>query len=243
MAVRWLAGLLVVALVTACGGPSAPGPTPTQRAATADTAPASASETAAPSTATLAPETTATQPPATLAPEMTATQQPPAASVPPETAPATETAVPAAIEIEGTPDFIDWTEQALELLQTAAPQWYEQVTASIRTIRSVPAGSGMDVFDKVYLVGEITAYAPGFAPAQQLIWYAGTIVHDSCHSERYDEGLVYLGKEGEVACLMDQKAALLLLDTDPYFSDYVQGLIDGADDPANAYWTNPDRHW
>ena len=101
----------------------------------------------------------------------------------------------------------------------------------------------MDVFSKVYLVGELTAYAPGFPPAAQLIWFAGTIVHDSCHSERFDQGLVYLGKEGEIACLTDQKAALLLLDTDPYFSDYVQGLIEGADDPANAYWTNPNRHW
>ena len=68
-------------------------------------------------------------------------------------------------------------------------------------------------------------------------------MHDSCHSERYEEGLEYHGKDAEVACLTDQKAALELLDAGTYFLDYVQGFIDGADDPANSYWANPNRHW
>jgi hypothetical protein len=42
---------------------------------------------------------------------------------------------------------------------------------------------------------------------------------------------------------MDQKAALLLMDTDAGFTSYIQGLIDGADNPANQYWNNPNRHW
>jgi hypothetical protein len=28
-----------------------------------------------------------------------------------------------------------------------------------------------------------------------------------------------------------------------YFSNYIQGLIDGADDPKNQYWNQPNRHW
>jgi hypothetical protein len=223
-----LATLLVFWLIAACGGGDSP---------------------AAPTaTATVVPTATTGLPsPTSLAePPSTPTAMPPASptATPPATATATTTPeAEAVIAIEGASDFVAWTEQALQLIASNAPEWYEQVTASILTIAPVAAGSGMDVFNKVYRVGEVTAYAPGFSEAQQLVWYAGTIVHDSCHSERYDLGLVYLGKEGEVACLMDQKAALLLLDTGTYFSDYVQSLIDGADDPANAYWTAENRHW
>jgi hypothetical protein len=174
-------------------------------------------------------------------PSATAAAATPAATTPAATP--TSIAAPEGFIIEGDADFVAWTERALELLRTKAPEWYAQVDASVRTLRSVTAGSGMDVFDKVYLVGDITAHAPNFGPDQQLVWYAGTIVHDSCHSERYDQQLVYLGKEAEVACLTDQKAALLLIDTDPFFSKYIQTLIDGADDPANAYWNTPTRHW
>ena len=227
----WLLSLtlFVPALLTACGGSSAapPAPTPTAQAES----PRATEPTPPSATPALQATTAAPQP----SPTSSAAEATPTEAVP--------TVAPAEFQIEGSPDFIAWTEEALELLRTRAPEWYEQVAESIETLRSVPAGSGMDVFNKVYMVGDVTAYAPDFPPAGQLIWYAGTIVHDSCHSERFDEGLVYLGKEGEVACLMDQKAALLLLDTDPYFSDYVQSLIDGADDPSNAYWNNPDRHW
>ncbi len=123
------------------------------------------------------------------------------------------------------------------------PVYYTQVIESIRFIESVEAGSGMDVFNKVYLVGDVTAYAPGFGEDAQLIWYAATIVHDSCHSARYDRGEQHRGKEAEVACLMDQLSALGALNENAGYSSYIQGLIDGADDPENQYWNNPNRHW
>jgi hypothetical protein len=222
--------LLVAGLVVACGGSSAP----------TSTGPATAPPTASTgATPTEPPATPAAEPPTAspTAPSATPTVTTPAAEAP------TSIAAPEGFIIEGDAEFVAWTEQALELLETKAPEWYAQVDASIRTLRSVPAGSGMDVRGKVYLVGDITAHAPGFGQEQQLVWYAGTIVHDSCHSERFDQRLVYQGKEGEVACLMDQKAALLLIESGTYFSDYVQSLIDGADDPANAYWNTPNRHW
>jgi hypothetical protein len=40
-----------------------------------------------------------------------------------------------------------------------------------------------------------------------------------------------------------QKAALELMTNNPFFANYVQGLIDGADDPANQYWNQSNRHW
>jgi hypothetical protein len=43
--------------------------------------------------------------------------------------------------------------------------------------------------------------------------------------------------------MFDQLDALEALDRSEFFESYVQGLIDGVDDPENAYWNDPDRHW
>lgn len=159
------------------------------------------------------------------------------------TAPPTDTPEPASIEIRGDDDFKAWAQQALDLIEARAPDAYAEVMASIDVIDSVPAGSGMYVDEKRFAVGDETAHAPGYDEARQLIWFAGTIVHDAHHSALYIDGEPHAGKDAEVACLTVQKAALLLLTDEPFFANYVQGLIDGADDPANQYWTQPNRHW
>jgi hypothetical protein len=100
----------------------------------------------------------------------------------------------------------------------------------------------MDVFTKTFRVGDVTAYAPGYGPADQVVWLAGTIVHDACHSRLFAEGAEYLGRDAELACLEDQLDALLVL-SGFAFEDYIQTLIDGVDDPQNDYWTDPNRHW
>jgi hypothetical protein len=101
----------------------------------------------------------------------------------------------------------------------------------------------MDVFTKTFLVGDVTAFAPGFPQEQQVVWYASTMVHDSCHSRQYASGDPYTGETSELACLGDQLDALQILDVSSYFASYVQGLIDGVDDPQNQYWNDPNRHW
>ena len=185
-----------------------------------------------------APSPTATASSATPTP-----QPPPPAGTPVVAEPGVATTGPAA--------FIAHTAGALALIEERAPQSYVLVLAGIETITLVEQGSGMDVFTRTYLVGEVTAYAPGFIEAVQRLWYAGTIVHDACHSERYTDGLPYTGREAELACLAQQRDALRLLDgqSDPgeyrrgSFETYVQSLIDGADDVANQYWNDPQRHW
>jgi hypothetical protein len=153
------------------------------------------------------------------------------------------TPAPNEIEIAGSDEFKVWTTRALALIEQHAPDAYREVTHSIRTIESVDAGSGMHVVEKRYAVGEQTAYAPDYDEEQQLIWYASTIVHDAHHSALCIRGESYTGKDAEVECLTVQKAALELLTAEPFFANYVQGLIDGADDPANQYWNQPNRHW
>jgi hypothetical protein len=147
------------------------------------------------------------------------------------------------IDVIGDEAFKAWVTQALDLIETRAPEAYQEVIASIEAIESVPAGSGMHVVEKRFDVGDETAHAPGYDKANQLLWFAGTIVHDAHHSARYMQGLDPSGKEAEVDCLTHQLAALKLMTDDPFFPNYVQGLIDGADDPANQYWNQPNRHW
>ena len=52
---------------------------------------------------------------------------------------------------------------ALQLIAERAPAAFVRVHEAITTIRSVRTGSGMDVFSKTYLVGDETAFAPGFS--------------------------------------------------------------------------------
>jgi hypothetical protein len=160
----------------------------------------------------------------------------------PATVAASSTTTAATIGIIGDEAFTEQTDAALSLLASEAGDGYAQVLRYIDTIESVTAGSGMDVFTRTFLVGDETAFAPGFAREDQVVWLAGTIVHDSCHSRLYAEGVEYAGRDAELACMRDQLDTLEEIDHD-YFEDYVQGLIDGVDDPENAYWTDPDRHW
>ncbi len=155
----------------------------------------------------------------------------------------TATAGPKVIEFVGDDEFKAWAERALDLLETRAPGAYQDVLESIDVIESVAAGSGMYVAEKRFAVGEQTAFAPGYEEPAQLVWFAGSIVHDANHSAQYSRGDPHTGKEAEIECLTVQLAAMRLLTDDAFFPTYLQGLIDGADDPVNQYWNQPNRHW
>ncbi len=147
------------------------------------------------------------------------------------------------IEVIGDDEFKAWTARALEFIELNAPDAFEEVQTSIDVIESVPAGSGIYVEEKRFAVGDQTAYAPDYDEARQLLWFAGAIVHDAHHSDQFSRGVPHTGKDAEVECLIVQQAALQLMTEEPFFATYLQGLIDGADDPANPYWNQPDRHW
>jgi hypothetical protein len=145
-------------------------------------------------------------------------------------------------KIDGDGDFITHVERALAVLKETAPALYADVLVNVVTIRQVESFSGMCYDTGTYRVGEETAHAPGHGIERQLVWLAGTIVHDGCHRARFVEGMPPSGRDAELACLTLQVEALDRMQDD-YLRDYVQGLIDTVDDPASQYWTNPDRHW
>ncbi len=166
-----------------------------------------------------------------------------AVTAPTATPEASATAAVKAIEVIGDDDFKAWTARALELIELKAPEAFAAVQASIDVINSVAAGSGMYIEEKRFAVGDQTAHAPGYDEDGQLLWYAGTIVHDAHHSDQFRRGVPHAGKAAEVECLTVQQAALRLMTEDPFFPTYLQGLIDGAGDGASQYWNQPNRHW
>ena len=214
---RRIAAVSVVCLVfvAGCGG-------------TAETTTTTAPATTTISTAAATTTTTTTAPPE---PESTTT-----------TTTTTAAVATGQIEIVGDDEFVAQAGAALELLATETPDAYSEVSMHIDTIESVSAGSGMDVFSKTFMVGDVTAYAPGYESEDQVLWLAGTIVHDACHSRLYTDGEEYIGRDAELACLIDQLAALEIL-SGFAFESYISSLIEGVDDPANDYWNDPNRHW
>ena len=101
----------------------------------------------------------------------------------------------------------------------------------------------MDVYSKTFLVGHKSAFAPGWPKPDQIVWLASGVVHEACHSHQYSEGRHYRGKFAEVQCMEEQLEALKVIDADSPFIDYIEHLIEGADDPENQYWNFPNRHW
>lgn len=165
-----------------------------------------------------------------------------AVTSPPETTTTTVAVAAADVAIVGDDEFVAQASAALDLLEDEVPDTYAEVLTHIETIESVSAGSGMDVFTKTFRVGDVTAYAPGYGPEDQVLWLAGTIVHDACHSRLYTDGEEYIGRDAELACLIDQLAALETMSGFD-FESYISFLIEGVDDPANDYWNDPNRHW
>ncbi len=102
----------------------------------------------------------------------------------------------------------------------------------------------MHVVEKRFDVGDETAHAPGYDEAN-----AAGLVRRHDRPRRAPQRPLHAaaeypsGKDAEIDCLTVQMAALQLMTDDPFFANYVQGLIDGADDPANQYWNQPNRHW
>jgi len=148
------------------------------------------------------------------------------------------------IPIVGNVDCKIKTIKALELLRNKAKNHFEIVTDHISIIECVDRGSGIRVQDSSVKIGKITMDAG-------TIWYAGVLVHESCHSLLYSDYLknnpqsnyvpsdIYSGRDAEAFCLGLQYYALSLIDHGRYTSDYFVNIL------KSEYWEIPyeDRWW
>lgn len=153
---------------------------------------------------------------------------------------------PYEIAIVGDDSCKTKTNQALDLLRNNAGIHYEVVTYHVGVIECVDKGSGIEVWATPprFRAGEITVDGG-------TIWYAGTIVHDSCHSKLYSDYLkknpqtgfvpsnIYSGKDAEAQCLVVQHNALVLLGAPQTTLDTVENALE------SEYWKIPyeDRWW
>jgi hypothetical protein len=131
------------------------------------------------------------------------------------------------------------------MLQERAPIHHGVVTQYVGLIECVESGSGMDAwFDPPrYLAGRKTRDAG-------TIWYAGTIVHDTCHAKLLHDYLatsedttsvppeVWTGRDAVALCLAAQHNALSEIGASQQILDYVKKSID------REYWDVPfDQRW
>lgn len=140
------------------------------------------------------------------------------------------------IKIKGDKNCVEKTQEALGLLQSKVADHYNTVDKYVAIIECTTQGSGMYAWETPprYQVGKATIEAG-------TIWYAGTIIHDSCHSKQYHDYLsannsatvpdkVWTGKEAEKQCLDIQYDALSRIGADQSTLDYVKNIIN------SQYW-------
>jgi hypothetical protein len=124
------------------------------------------------------------------------------------------------IEIKGDEKCQTQTTDALKLIETKAPSYYDVVIHSIGVIDCQPAGSGMYWWEYPprFQVGEATREAG-------TMWYAGAIVHDSCHSKQHYEQYSLTDKQAEAQCIDFQIAAMTIMGADQETLDYLRNAI------------------
>ncbi len=135
------------------------------------------------------------------------------------------------VEIEGSPAFVNAIEQALDILQTRAPQWYAYSINGLTKIREVSEEEGAGV----YLHTGAFSITQGHVSAG-VLWLASIIVHDACHVHRAAKGLVPGDLTGERECLRLQIDATEVFD---YQNRHVPGLrhiLANIDDIEYQWW-------
>lgn len=143
---------------------------------------------------------------------------------------------PFEIKIIGDDDCVSKTNQALDLLRNKAKSHYDTIVKYVGIIECTESQSGMHVWENPprYQVGKATINAG-------IIWYAGTIAHDACHSKQYHDYLlnnpsssvpsdVYTGRNAEAQCLAVQYDALSKIGATQETLDYITNIIN------SEYW-------
>lgn len=162
----------------------------------------------------------------TLIDKTTESTAPPVAATPEE--PAT---FQTSIQIKGDAACKSSTLDALKLLNDSAPTHYATAIKYIGIIECAPQGSGMFAAENPprQLVGDNARSAGA-------VWYAGGIVHESCHSKLYHDykaahpgQLVppdaWSGESAEKTCLDFQYDALTKVGGTQDQLDYIKNVI------------------
>jgi hypothetical protein len=156
---------------------------------------------------------------------------------------ATQAPEPAAKEtidgilVSGSAEFVSKTKAALKLLQKSTS--YKHIRSNLGAIQEAPcSGTWVEGKTPTYHVGKRTWDG-------DLVWFAGTIAHDSLHARLYTNekkrlkgaepaDSVWTGAEAEKKCLRFQLGVLGELGADRTTRDYVAKLIGAPDKPTEG---------
>lgn len=138
------------------------------------------------------------------------------------------------IVVEGSSQFRERTEDALERLPleyaTLAHCWLKTIKEGTSSGRS-----GVIVQTAIY-------YEQGdlpFAYEEQrhsIVFYAAAIVHEAVHVREFGHSRPAEGRDGEVVALTVQLAALHALEAPEFMTGCIEEIIENIDDPAYQYW-------
>jgi hypothetical protein len=156
----------------------------------------------------------------------------------------------AGIEIQGSPEFISRTKEALSLLRRTP--FFNVIPRYIAVIRQGKrSGMRADAERPAFVVGKRTWN-------HSALWYAGAIAHDSYHSKLYQEALVdaggkpdadcWTGTEAEKKCLAFQIEVMESLDADEETVQYLKQVeknptYQGHNRGWRAWWDYWQRRW
>ncbi len=135
------------------------------------------------------------------------------------------------------------TVHALDLLDTKAHEDFLKITRYIGIIECRDDWSGMYGWENPprFRVGKATRDSG-------VIWYAGAIAHDSCHSRQYNDYAkvhpgetvpleIFSGESAEIECINYQYGVLEKIGATKKMLDYV------ANSSSTRYWETKDVWW
>jgi hypothetical protein len=148
------------------------------------------------------------------------------------------------VKISGDADCVQKTNQALSLLQKKSSGDFGKVIKNLGVVECGAEGSGAFVWENParFKVG-LATYQAGE------MWYASTLVHESCHVEQYRNyssshpggwvpSEIFSGSEAESQCLLEQYNELASLGAGQSLLDYTKKIAE------TNYWDIPyEKRW
>jgi hypothetical protein len=148
------------------------------------------------------------------------------------------------VKIIGEEDCVLKTNLALDVLQKKSPEDFQKVAENIGVVECAADGSGTFVWENP------ARFKVGLATYRSdVLWYASTLVHESCHAKQYQNYLsshpggrvppeMFSGADAENQCLLEQYNALTGLGAGQSFLDYTKKIA------RTSYWDIPyEKRW
>ena len=142
------------------------------------------------------------------------------------------------IALEGSPGFVSQMEDALDMLNSRAPQWYTYTIRGLdRIVQDLSSDvPGVHVGGRVFHLDYSNDPPAGYSFDAHTTHNAGMLAHEACHVHRHEAGLEAGGLPGERACLQTQLDVTLEINpSSGWISSYRRSLAN-IERPECQWW-------